>query len=48
VELLKAIQGNVRCWPDFREAYEIQKVLEAARSSSAESSWFSPVQMEAS
>jgi len=48
VELLKAIQGNVRCWPDFREAYEIQKVLEAARYSSKESSWCSPAQMEAS
>ena len=48
VELLKAIHGKTACWPDFREAYEIQKILEAARRSSADSTWCSPAQMEAS
>ena len=48
VELLKSIHGKTECWPDFREAYEIQKILEAARRSSADSTWCSPAQMEAS
>ncbi|MCH2290858.1 MAG: gfo/Idh/MocA family oxidoreductase, partial [SAR324 cluster bacterium] len=48
VELLKSIHGKTECWPDFREAYEIQKILEAARRSSADSAWCSPAQMEAS
>ncbi len=38
-EFLRAIGGGNRVGPDFREAYEIQKVVEAAMASSRARSW---------
>jgi len=45
-QILEALGGSGSSWPDFREACEIQKTLEAVRISAAESRWFSPDEME--
>jgi len=45
-QILEALGGGGSSWPDFREACEIQKTLEAVRISAAESRWFSPDEME--
>ena len=47
-QLLHALGGTGSSWPDFREAYEIQKVLEAVRCSAADSRWYSTTEIEAS
>ena len=47
-QLLHALGGTGSSWPDFREAYEIQKVLEAVRCSATDSRWCSPNEMEVS
>lgn len=47
-ELLKVLGSGGRAWPDFREACEIQKVLEAVRRSALDSSWCAPDEMETS
>ncbi len=46
--MLNALASNGKCWPDFREACEIQKVLEAVKRSSAASRWCSPDELEIS
>ena len=38
-EFLRAIGGGERAGPDFREAYEIQKVVDAAIASSSARGW---------
>jgi predicted dehydrogenase len=39
--LIDAITGNGKPFPDFREAYEVERVVDAVRLSSAESRWVS-------
>ena len=38
-ELLSAVASRGRCDPDFREAYEVQRTVEAMQQSSRERSW---------
>lgn len=38
-DLLTAHAGGARCGPDFREAYEVQKTVEAMQTSHAERQW---------
>ena len=38
-ELLSAYEGGGRCTPDFREAYEVQRTVEAIQTSSREHAW---------
>ena len=45
LQLLRALEGGDACWPDFTEAFEIQKVLEAVKLSSEEARWCSPQSM---
>ncbi|MAA69690.1 MAG: 1-carboxy-3-chloro-3,4-dihydroxycyclo hexa-1,5-diene dehydrogenase [Deltaproteobacteria bacterium] len=45
LQLLRALEGGDACWPDFTEAFEIQKVLEAVKLSSEEVRWCSPQSM---
>ncbi len=45
LQLLRAMEGGDACWPDFTEAFEIQKVLEAVKLSSEEVRWCSPHSM---
>ena len=37
--LVEAVAGTGRAWPDFREACEVERVVEAIRRSSAEGRW---------
>ena len=39
--LIDAITGNGKPFPDFREAYEVERVVDAVRLSSEESRWVS-------
>ena len=45
LQLIHALEGGDACWPDFTEAFEIQKVLEAVKLSSEEVRWCSPQSM---
>ena len=45
LQLLRALENGNTCWPDFTEAFEIQKVLEAVKLSSKEVRWCSPQSM---
>ena len=45
LQLIRALEGEDACWPDFTEAFEIQKVLEAVKLSSQEVRWCSPQSM---
>ena len=45
LQLLRALENGNACWPDFTEAFEIQKVLEAVKLSSKEVRWCSPQSM---
>ena len=45
-QLLHALGGAGSSWPDFSEAYEIQKVLEAVKCSAVDSRWYSTNEME--
>ena len=47
-QLLHALGSAGSSWPDFREAYEIQKVLEAVRCSAVDSRWYSTTEIEGS
>jgi predicted dehydrogenase len=38
-DLLLAIAGKGKAWPDFREAWEIQRVVDAAIRADAEQRW---------
>lgn len=38
-DLLLGVAGRAKAWPDFREAWEIQRVLEAVARSDAERRW---------
>jgi predicted dehydrogenase len=38
-DLLLGVAGRVKAWPDFREAWEIQRVIEAVAKSDAERRW---------
>jgi predicted dehydrogenase len=40
-DFLQAIAGGTHKGPDFREAYEIQKVVDSAIRSAKERSWIS-------
>ena len=45
LQLIRALEEEDACWPDFTEAFEIQKVLEAVKLSSQEVRWCSPQSM---
>jgi predicted dehydrogenase len=38
-DLLLGVAGRAKAWPDFREAWEIQRVIEAVTKSDAERRW---------
>jgi predicted dehydrogenase len=38
-DLLLAIAGKGKAWPDFREAWEIQRVVDAVIRADAEKRW---------
>jgi predicted dehydrogenase len=38
-DLLLGVAGRAKAWPDFREAWEIQRVIEAVAKSDAEHRW---------
>lgn len=38
-DLLLAVAGKAKAWPDFREAWEVQRVIEAVTRSDAERRW---------
>jgi hypothetical protein len=38
-ELLRAYSNKTKCFPDFEEAYEVQRVVDAIKKSSKEKKW---------